>query len=108
MALQPLEDWMILDIVGDKSRPTSLVMPDGFEPEKDENAVFVIKAIGPGYNDNAGIFISCDTDMDLHKGDMVVITNYGMSKFKYKGEKVILARARDAVLKISEESKIKC
>ena len=103
--LQPLEDWMILDIVGDKARPTSLVMPDGFEPEKDENAVFVIKEIGPGYNDAAGMFICCETDMGLCKGNLVVITNYGMSKFKYKGEKVILARGRDVVLKIIEEPK---
>lgn len=96
--LEPLGDIVILEMVEDLEKKTGLIMPDSYEKEKDESTVFRVKAIGPGYWDS-GVFVPSE----VKTGDLVIVSSYGISKFKYKNEKVILSRGRDVAMIVRED-----
>lgn len=97
MELEPLQDVLVLELVEDSvlSKGSGLVLPDGYAKEKEEGAVFKVLASGPGCWD-ADHFVA-----NLIKvGDYIITAAYGISKFKYNGKPVILARERDVILRL--------
>lgn len=98
MALEPLQDVVVLELLGAEGTKTGLVLPDNYSPEKEDGAVFKVLATGPGYYDS-GVFIPCK----LKKGDTVITAAYGISKFTFDGKKVILSRERDIVIRLGKD-----
>ena len=86
---QPVKDYIILE--RSISRKSALVMPDKADPVSDD--IFEITAVGPGDQDNPQVY---------KVGDTICLIGY-INTFSYKGEKVILARARDVAALVLEE-----
>lgn len=96
-----MSDFMVIELL-EEEKKTQIVMPDSIDKTQDPSAIFIVKAIGPGYHEY-GDFISPDVEI----GDKVFVTSYGVSKLEHEGKKVILARARDVILKIQDESEVR-
>ena len=96
--LIPQQDVMLLKVVN-SLKAEGIMLPESFEPETDESAIFEILAVGEGYYLDSGTFIQTK----LKTGDKVILASYGLSKFKYNGSKVLLGRARDVMLKVEEK-----
>jgi co-chaperonin GroES (HSP10) len=95
--LIPLSDVLILKLVEEK-KETSIIVPDSVEKEKEDNASFVVVAVGPGYYEN-GVFVPTT----LKEGDNVIVASYGISKHLFDGKKIVLSRERDAIMKIDRK-----
>ena len=98
--LEPLQDVLVLELLEDKKTHMGLVLPDSYDQEKAEGAVFKVIASGPGIWES-GKFIA----NKLKTGDVVITASYGVSKFTYGGKKVILSRERDIVLRLTGKEK---
>jgi co-chaperonin GroES (HSP10) len=95
--LEPVFDIIVLELIDSSINKTSLLLPEGLDNEKDPAALFKVLAAGPGTWDE-GVFIS----NPIAVGDIVFVSAYGTTKFKYEGKKVFLSRAQDVMLKIKE------
>jgi co-chaperonin GroES (HSP10) len=98
--LIPMQDNMILELI-DQPLISGIVMPDSFEAEKDESAMFRVVAVGPGYWLEGGKFV----DSKVSVGTTVIVSAYGLSRFKYEGKKVIIGRERDIAFIVSGDKK---
>jgi co-chaperonin GroES (HSP10) len=85
MKHEPQKDYMIVERV---EVPKGIILPEGNEPTSDE--IFRVLKVGPGDG---------DYKPSIKKGDLVAIVGY-INTVTYKGEKLILARAKDVILKI--------
>lgn len=85
---EPIKDFIRVERAIDKG--SKLVMPDQVQATSDD--VFRVLAVGPGDDEHP---------MFLKAGDLICIVGY-INPFSYKGENVILARARDVMCLIKE------
>jgi co-chaperonin GroES (HSP10) len=88
MKFQPQKDYIIIERA---VQAKGIVLPDKAEPVSDD--VFYVVKVGPGTKEDP---------QTVKAGDLVCIVGY-INTFSYKGEKVILARARDIVCTIKED-----
>ena len=89
MNYEPQKGWMIVEREMAPKKSSGLVLPEISDPTSDE--VFrVIKV-----NDfEIG-------HLKLKKGDLVALMGY-IQSISYKGEKIILARQKDVIVKLGE------
>lgn len=90
------KDYMLLEKAVPKSKagliiPGSDKMLPGQEATTDD--IFRVLQVGPG---------DSECKIKVKKGDLVFIIGY-LTTTSYKGEKIILGRARDIAMKIKEE-----
>ena len=88
IVFEPIKDFLVLERA--MAKGSKIALPDQSEPSSDD--IFIIVRCGPGTE---------DYPMLLKPGDVVCLTGY-INTFTYKGEKVILGRARDIMAVITE------
>lgn len=97
MELEPLQDVLILELIENDVTEGGIVLPENFQGEKQDGTVFRVLASGPGVWDGDH-FVPNKIKVD----DLIITASYGVSKFTYKGKKIILARERDVILRVKK------
>jgi co-chaperonin GroES (HSP10) len=87
---EPIKDFMVLERASTKG--SKIALPDASEPVSDD--IFEVIRVGPGTE---------DYPMFLEPGDKICLTGY-INTFSYKGERVVLGRARDVMALIKEDA----
>lgn len=90
IVFEPVKDFLVLERAS--SRGSKIALPDASEACSDD--IFEVVRVGPG---------SEEYPQFLTPGDKICLTGY-INTFSYKGEKVILGRARDVMAIIKDES----
>jgi len=85
---EPIKDFLVLERASTKG--SRIAIPDAAEASSDD--IFVVIRVGPGDSEH---------NQFLKAGDLICLTGY-ITTFSYKGEKVILGRARDVMAVIHE------
>ncbi len=100
MKLEPLQDVLVLELVEDSilSKGSGLVLPEGYNKEKEEGAIFKVLASGPGCWDGPHF-----VENRIQAGDYIITAAYGISKVKFEGKPIILARERDVILRLNRK-----
>lgn len=88
MKFEPQKDYMIIERL---DIPKGLILPGNSEPTAD--TIFKVIQVGPGEDDVKPV---------IKKGDVISINGY-LITVDYKGKKIVMARARDVILKIVED-----
>jgi len=86
---EPIKDFLVLERASTKG--SKIALPDASEASSDD--IFIVVRCGPGTD---------DYPMFLTPGDKICLTGY-INTFSYKGEKVVLGRARDVMAIIKED-----
>jgi chaperonin GroES len=89
ISFKPVKDMIVIEKAAESK---GIIFPDSSkEPVSDD--VFYVVAVGPG---------TLDDPMTVEVGDLICLVGY-INTFRYKGEKVVLARAKDVVAIIKED-----
>ena len=86
---EPLKDFIVIERAVAKG--SKVVIPGSSEPASDD--IFEVIKVGPGDDEHPQF---------LKPGELICLIGY-INTFSFKGEKVILGRARDVMCIIKEE-----
>lgn len=90
--LEPLNEWIVVEVEEEETAPGAIFLPDGSEPKA------TVRKVGPGGMTPHGVRL----EMSVKPGDRVLLRKGRGMKVRFGGKDHLFVTERDFIARISE------